>query len=35
MVTHYLELASRTDRTVVLRDGRIVDSITHAITHAN
>ena len=30
MVTHSLELAARTDRTVVLRDGRIVDSIAHA-----
>lgn len=30
MVTHSLELAVCTDRTVVMRDGRIVDSITHA-----
>lgn len=35
MVTHSLELASRTDRTVVLRDGKIVDSVTHAVTHTD
>jgi len=34
LVTHETELAARADRTILLRDGRIVDETPHRGTHA-